>query len=63
MECMQDVLIERPTIEDIMLANVEGEKRMLFSLVKKEFSNCKEICGYYAYCILFNSAYYALAYT
>ena len=27
MECMQDVLIERPTIEDIMLANVERRKK------------------------------------
>lgn len=27
MECMQDVLTERPTIEDIMLANVERRKK------------------------------------
>jgi ABC-2 type transport system ATP-binding protein len=27
LECMQDVLIERPTIEDIMLANVERRKK------------------------------------
>ena len=30
-------MVERPTIEDIMLGNIGGEKMMLFALLKKDF--------------------------
>ena len=37
-----DIMIERPTIEDIMLANIEGGKNNAISSGKKRFSDCKK---------------------
>lgn len=63
MEHMPDVLTERPTIEDIILANVEGRKKNAVLSDQKRFFNPQEICRYYAHSVIFNPAFYALAHS